>query len=137
MQVVAPPLPNRYSNREVTAMHRRVLWPGVVAAALATLGCTVMKPLAVGSSTLSSSLHKGDRVELTTLSGQQLRFVIESVDEMSLHGEGWDVAFSDIESIRRKEISMGRTALVGLGVVAAAGAAAAAAAPAQILSRTP
>jgi hypothetical protein len=118
-------------------MNRRMLWPGVAGAALATLGCTVMRPLSVGSSQLSSSLHKGDHVELTMVSGQQLRFVIASVDETSLHGEGWDVSFSDIETIRRKEISAGRTALVALGVVAAAGAAAAAAAPAQILSRTP
>jgi hypothetical protein len=105
-------------------MKKQVLRLTTVCAALALVGCTTMQPLKVDSARvdsarLSQSLKRGDNVELVTASGQQLQFKIDAVDDQGLQGGGQRVAFSDIQSISRKEISAGRTALVALGIVAA------------------
>lgn len=94
-------------------------WLCVACTLLAMMGCTVMQPLAVDSKQLSGTLSRGDHVEVVTASGQQLQFAVDKIDEQGLHGDGQHVAYSDIRSISRKQISAGRTALVALGVLAA------------------
>jgi hypothetical protein len=94
----------------------RVLALSVV---LAMAACTTLQPLAVDASQLSHSLKPGDQVEVTTTRGQQLQLKIENVDATGLQGSGQRVAFSDIQSISRKQVDTKRTVLVVLGVVAA------------------
>ncbi|MGH8238684.1 MAG: hypothetical protein ACREXP_16915 [Steroidobacteraceae bacterium] len=87
--------------------------------AISMVGCTTIQPLTVNASQLASTLKPGDNVEVVTARGQQLSFKVENVDDTGLQGAGQRVAYNDIQSIGRKEISAGRTALVVLGVVAA------------------
>ena len=99
---------------------------GVGAGCLALLACTTLEPMSNDAATLQQGLHPGDEVELTTAEGQDLHFKLAAVDASGLHGEGHDVAYTDIRGIDRKNISGGRTALLVLGVVAVGAAAAAA-----------
>lgn len=94
--------------------------------AISMVGCTTIQPLTVDPSHLSGTLKRGDQVELVTSRGQQLQFKIDSVDASGLQGGGQTVAYNDIQSISRKQVDAGRTALVVLGVVAAGAVAAAA-----------
>lgn len=94
-------------------------WLVTLIAALAFCGCTTLQPLAADSSRLAGTLKQGDEVQLVTTSGQTLRFAIEQVDEQGVHGAGQRVAYDEIQSISRKKISVGRTTLLALGVVAA------------------
>lgn len=89
-------------------------------------GCTTIQPLTASQSNLSSTLKRGDSVEVTTSSGKQLKFKVDSVDASGVHGGGQTVAFNDIQSIDRKEVDTKRTMWVVLGVVAAGAVAAAA-----------
>lgn len=100
-------------------MNKRVQWLSVVCVSLAMTGCMTLQPLPVDSKHLSSALNAGDKVEVVTTKGQQLEFAVEKIDEQGVHGGGQHVAYGDIRSISRKQISAGRTALVVLGVVAA------------------
>jgi len=106
-------------------MNKSIQWLAVACVSFAMLGCTVMQPLTADPAQLSSSLSRGDHVEVTTNTGQQLQFAIESVDKQGLHGGGQNVAYSDIRSISRKQNSTGRTTLLVLGIVAAGAALAA------------
>ena len=90
-----------------------------VCVVLSMAGCSTIQPLTVDASQLSRTLKPGDRVELVTARGQQLQLKIDNVDETGLQGAGQRVAYNDIQSISRKEINAGRTALVVLGIVAA------------------
>jgi hypothetical protein len=96
----------------------------VLGALLAMVGCTTVHPLAVNSRQLPQQLQRGDRVTITTASGQHLNFKVDSVDENGVRGGGQVVAFNDISAISRTETSMGRTALLVLGIVAVGAAAA-------------
>jgi len=100
-------------------MKKHFLQLVAICVSLAMVGCTTMQPLTVDPSKLSGALKRGDHVALVTAKGEQLQFVVENVDDSGLQGEGRRIAYSDIQSISRKEISAGRTALVVLGVVAA------------------
>jgi hypothetical protein len=93
-------------------------------ALLAMVGCTTVQPLAVNPSGLSQSLQRGDQVDIVTANGQEMRITIDSVDANGLQGSGQRVSFSDIRSINRRQISVGRTALIVLGVLAVGAAAA-------------
>ena len=93
---------------------------------LSMAGCTTLQPLAVDPSQLASTLKPGDKVEVTTASGQQLQFKVDSVDASGLRGGGQQLAYADIQSIDRKEVDTGRTMWVVLGIVAAGAVAAAA-----------
>jgi hypothetical protein len=97
---------------------------GIGAACLALLACTTLQPMTNDAATLQQMLHPGDRVELTTTSGEALRFKLTEVDDRGLHGEGHDVPYRDIGSISRSEMAGGRTALLVLGVIAVGAAAA-------------
>lgn len=99
-------------------MNKHVLQLVAIFVCLALVGCTTLQPLAVDSAKLSQSLKRGDHVELVTTKGQQLQFAIDAVDDKGLQGEGQRVAYNDIQSISRKEISAGRTALVAVGIIA-------------------
>jgi hypothetical protein len=93
---------------------------------LSMVGCTTVQPLTVDPSGLSSTLKRGDQVEVVTSSGQQLQFKIDNVDAAGLQGDGQRIAYNDIQSISRKQMDTKRTAWVVLGVVAAGALAAAA-----------
>ena len=93
---------------------------------LSMAGCTTVQPLTASQSSLSSTLQRGDSVEVTTSSGKQLKFKVDSVDATGVHGGGQTVAYNDIQSINRKEVDTKRTMWVVLGVVAAGAVAAAA-----------
>jgi len=93
---------------------------------LSMVGCTTIQPLTASPSSLSSTLKRGDQVEVTTASGKQLKFKVDSVDANGVHGGGQSVAYNDIQSINRREVDTKRTMWVVLGVVAAGAVAAAA-----------
>jgi hypothetical protein len=87
-------------------------------------GCMTMQPLSADSAQLRGMLKHGDHVEVVTGNGQQLEFAVDSVDDSSFQGGGHRVAFSDVRSISRKQIAVGKTTLLVLGIVAAGAAAA-------------
>lgn len=105
-------------------MNKYLRWLGLTSSAMALLACTVMRPLTVNPTQLRSTLNQGDRVAVTTTNGQQLQFTIEEINEQGLHGDGQNIAYSDIQGISRKETSTGRTVLLAIGVVAVGAAAA-------------
>lgn len=90
----------------------------------AMLGCMTTQPITAGRAQLSQTLHPNDRVEVVTKDGQTLRFKVERIDDVGLHGAGQNVAFDDIESISRKKVDAGRTSLIALGVAVIAAVAA-------------
>jgi hypothetical protein len=94
--------------------------------AISMVGCTTVQSLTVDPSHLSSALKRGDQVQIVTSRGEQLQFKIDTVDANGLQGGGQHVAYNDIQSISRKQVDVGRTALVVLGVVAAGAVAASA-----------
>jgi hypothetical protein len=96
----------------------------LVGSSLAMLGCMTTQPMPAERTQLSRTLHRNDRVEVVTKSGQTLKFKVEKVDDAGLHGAGQNVAFEDIESISHEKIDAGRTTLVALGVAAVAAVAA-------------
>ena len=93
-------------------------WFGIVATLLAMVACTTMQPLTAATPQLQQLLKVGDEVEITTNSGQQLNLKVQRIDDTGLHGGGRDIAYGDIRSISRKQISVGRTALLVVGIVA-------------------
>ena len=96
------------------------------AVAISMLGCTTIQPLTANGSQLATTLKAGDQVEITTNSGQQLKFKVDTVDANGVAGGGQRVAFNDIQSISRKQMDTKRTTMVVLGVLAAGALAAAA-----------
>ncbi|HKU16573.1 MAG TPA: hypothetical protein VJQ52_19435 [Steroidobacteraceae bacterium] len=97
-----------------------------VCVVLSMVGCTTIQPLTVDPSRLSSTLKRGDRVQLVTSKGEQLNLKIDSVDASGLQAGGQTIAYNDIQSISRKEVDSQRTLWVVLGVVAVGAVAAAA-----------
>jgi hypothetical protein len=93
---------------------------------LSMVGCTTVQPLTVDPSHLSTALKPGDKVEVVTSSGQQLKFKVDSVNASGLQGAGQTIAYNDIQSINRQEVDTQKTLWVVLGVVAAGAIAAAA-----------
>jgi hypothetical protein len=93
---------------------------------LSMVGCTTVQPLTVNPSQLSQTLKAGDKVEVVTSSGQQLKFEVDNVDATGLQGAGQRIAYNDIQSIGRQQTDTSRTMWVVLGVVAAGAIAAAA-----------
>jgi hypothetical protein len=96
-----------------------------VCACLAMVGCMTLQPLTVDREQLTHELKSGDKVDVTTKSGQHLKFAVESVDADGVRGAGQQVAFNDIQSIGKEHMEAGRTTLIVLGVVAAGAALAA------------
>ena len=99
-----------------------VRWFGVIAGSFALLACTVMQPLTTDAAQLRQQLKAGDKIVVSVIGGPHQEFTVESVDEQGIHGGGRTLAFSDIRSISRKEISVGRPALLVVAVVAAGAA---------------
>ncbi len=97
----------------------RVIKVMVVACVCSVMSaCMTIRPLNADPAQLRSELKPGDRVEVVTRSGQQMKFRIESVDNDGLRGAGQSVAYSDIRTIDRTQLDMKRTGLIALGVVA-------------------
>jgi hypothetical protein len=91
----------------------------MVCASLAMTGCMTMKPMEVDPAQLRGALKQGDEVQVVTSSGQELQFKVERVDDTGLQGGGQRIAYNDVRSISRKQVDMGKTGLIALGVVAA------------------
>ena len=90
----------------------------VVACLMAT-GCMTVQPLPVDQQQLARELEPGDRVEVLTKDGRHLELEVDGVDEQGLRGASQQIPYSDIETLSRKKVSVGRTALVALGAAAA------------------
>jgi hypothetical protein len=79
--------------------------------------CTTVEQIDPSPEVLISTLEVGDEVRITTVSGEEYEFTVESLDESSISGEGNVVSFTDIAEIEATRISdAGRAA----GAVAAA-----------------
>ncbi len=89
-----------------------------VLACLMTTGCMTVQPLPVDRQQLASELEPGDRVEVVTKDGRRLELEVDGVDEQGLRGTSQQILYSDIETLSRKKVSVGRTALVALGAAA-------------------
>lgn len=100
-------------------MNRCVRWLVTPIAVLAFSGCTSLQPLTLDSARQAGTLKRGDQVQLVTRSGQEMQFAIDQVDALGLTGAGQRVAFEDIQNISRKQVSVGKTTLLALGIVAA------------------
>lgn len=96
----------------------------VVCASLAMLGCMALKPLSSDPTTLRTTLKRGDHVEVVTSNGKETRFDVDAVDDSGVQGGGQRIAYTDIRSISRKQLAVGSTTLLVLGIVAAGAVAA-------------
>ena len=84
--------------------------------------CTIMQPLsATGDQTLSSQIEVGDKVEITRADGSVLTFKVSDVSVSGIGGGGEFVAYSDIRQVSIRQVRMGPTVgiIVGIVVVAA------------------
>ena len=97
----------------------------VVCTSLAMFGCMALKPLSSDPTTLRTTLKRGDHVEVVTNSGKEMQFNVDAIDDAGLQGDGQRIAYGDIRSISRKQLAVGTTTLLVLGIVAAGAAAAA------------
>jgi hypothetical protein len=95
-------------------------------ASLAMFGCMALKPLSSDPTTLRTTLKRGDQVEVVTTSGKEMQLTVDSLDDSGLQASGQRLAYSDIRSISRKQVNVGTTTMLVLGVVAAGALAAAA-----------
>jgi hypothetical protein len=119
-------LNDRISAGEDTLM-KRVLQSMIVGcASLAMFGCMALKPLSSDPTTLRTTLKRGDQVEVVTTSGKEMQLTVDSLDDSGLQASGQRLAYSDIRSISRKQVNVGTTTMLVLGVVAAGALAAAA-----------
>lgn len=95
-----------------------------VCASLSLLGCMALKPLSSDPTTLRTTLKRGDHVEVVTTGGKEMQFNVDAIDETGLQGGGQHLAYSEIRSISRKQLNVGSTTLLVLGIVAAGAVAA-------------
>jgi hypothetical protein len=87
-------------------------------------GCTTARPVPlpqVASETQATGIKPGDRVVVRLRSGEIRRFRVTAVDADALIGKGDRIAFADIEKLEHRKFSVGRTAGIVGGVLAAAG----------------
>jgi len=108
-----------------TLMKRVLQSMVVVCASLALFGCMALKPLSADPTTLRTTLKPGDHVEVVTSGGKEMQLTVDSVDDNGLQASGQHFAYSDIRSISRKQVNVGTTTMLVLGIVAAGALAAA------------
>lgn len=81
--------------------------------AICMLGCTTMRPLAdTTPKAITQALKIGDEVAVKTKDGKSLSFKVEALDEKAISGEGMKVEIKNIQSLKVKKPSPGKT--VGL-----------------------
>jgi hypothetical protein len=97
----------------------------VVCASFALFGCMALKPLGADPTTLRTTLKRGDQVEVVTTSGRQMQLTVDAIDDAGLQAGGQRIAYNDIRSISRKQVNVGTTTMLVLGIVAAGALAAA------------
>lgn len=97
----------------------------VVCASLALFGCMALKPLSADPTTLRTTLKRGDHVEVVTKSGKEMQLTVDAIDDSGLQANGQRFAYNDIQSISRKQVNVGTTTMLVLGIVAAGALAAA------------
>src|SRR5262245_2411080 len=110
---------------EDTLMKRFLQSMIVLCTSLAMFGCMAMKPLSSDPTTLRTTLKRGDHVEVVTTGGKEMQLTVDSLDDNGLQASGQRLAYSDIRSISRKQVNVGTTTALVLGIVAAGALAAA------------
>jgi len=96
--------------------------------------CTSLKVVQI-SDNIANDIHEGDRVKIVTKDGRHLEFKIVSVTSEGVTGDNQQVIrFSDVAKLKKKEVSVVKTAglagaivlgLLGLFFIIAAAAMAA------------
>jgi protein involved in polysaccharide export with SLBB domain len=67
--------------------------------------CATVEQLDPSPEVLRSTLEVGDEVRITTVSGEEYEFTVESLDESSISGEGNVVSYADIAEIEAARVS--------------------------------
>jgi hypothetical protein len=62
-------------------------------------------------------LQKGDTVKITTKDGRELKFKITNVTTEAIISENQRVLFSEIARVEKRQISAGKTAALGGGIL--------------------
>jgi len=91
----------------------------VVCTSLALFGCMALKPMSADPTTLRTTLKRGDHVEVVTTAGKEMQLTVDGIDDAGLQSGDQRIAFSDIRSISRKQMNVGTTTMLVLGIVAA------------------
>lgn len=105
-------------------MNAFLRFAGVFLSGMVLVSCTVMRPLNYAPEQLQQELRQGQKVQITTTDGRQLRFTVDHVDNAGISDGSQVIPFGDIQSIRRQQIDATRTTLLILGVIAGGAAAA-------------
>ena len=81
---------------------------------LLVAGCTSFDDLDPPGA-VAGQLNPGDEVEVVTVDGRNYRFTVKAVDAEAISGDGVRVPVADIATLKRREISAGKTAGVAAG----------------------
>jgi hypothetical protein len=85
---------------------------------LAVAGCTSMKPVAMPPDQLHEGIsageiiNEGDKVKIVTTDGQTHQFRVTAVDDESVVGNSIEVPITDIVTLKTKEYSGDKTAVL-------------------------
>ena len=99
----------------------------LVAAAMMGGGCTTMKPKQLPPEALQAQIRNGsivqagDQVMIVTQDGKEHTFVVSAVGTDAIFGTqdgnaSVTIPIDDVLALRTQEVSVGRTALAGVGV---------------------
>ena len=113
------------SGSPIRRWHSLVAW--LVAAAVLSAGCTTLKAKRLPPEALQaqirdgSILQAGDEASIVTEDGKEHVIKVSAVgpDEIAGTGDGGEsvtVLIDDVLALRTREVSVGRTAAVGVGV---------------------
>jgi hypothetical protein len=91
----------------------------VVFSFLFTVSCSSFYPVSGTSpQQWSSAIEVGDTVQVTKKNGETQEFKVVRVTSDGIEGEGVQIAFDEIDSIQKEEISPGKTTGLVVGIIA-------------------
>jgi hypothetical protein len=83
-------------------------------------GCTTLRPISQSQNEVQKPIsykdiiRSGDKVQITTADGKEYTFKVTSVEDGFIKGNDTEIVVKDILSIKKAEISKGKTwALIG------------------------
>jgi hypothetical protein len=79
-----------------------------------------MRPLSSEPKLITSALRSGDDVQVTTRDGRVFELTVKEITEQSISGEKERVDVSDIVKIDRRELSVGKTAVMAAAIAVTA-----------------
>jgi len=72
---------------------------------------------ATDTQSLQQQLSLRDEIEILRKDGTEVRFVVDTIDNSGVGGDGFYVAFKDINELAVRKASIGKNILLGIGIL--------------------